>query len=562
VQFSVSGAASYVWEPAELFATPYGTGQTLTIIEPTTVVVYGTDANGCVNSASATVNVHEPPTATVSATEAPNAVVTVAISGGTPPYTVRLVGFGVNAVLTDVQGETSFSGLNAGAYDVLITDANGCRFATFVNVFLPGCNLAVYAGEDRSICAGTTSVLTAEVVGGGTNVEVVWAPASGLSATTGSTVTASPVSTTTYTVTVVSGICTTVDVVTVEVRPVPAVGAYTTTPTVCAGSSATLNALGAGSFVWMPGNLVGATVTVSPAQTTTYTVTGTSLGCSSVATVTVNVRPLPDVSAQTDRSVICVGESATLSATGGVSYRWSPPTGLSNPFVANPTASPVSTTTYTVSARNEFGCESVATVQIEVNPVPTAAIYGDGEALCYGQTTQITALEGPGYTYEWQPASQILGSNDQSFAILAPTQTTIYTLTVTNEVGCTSTATYAQSVYPPSQTIAFAPMPAICVGQSAPLFASGAVSYRWEPQSGLSNAFVFNPIANPAQTTTYTVFGTDANGCTTADSITLTVHPLPQIVTPANPTICLGQSVQLSVEGADVFVWQPTTGLD
>ncbi|HEU4717887.1 MAG TPA: hypothetical protein VFU15_08630, partial [Bacteroidia bacterium] len=83
----------------------------------------------------------------------------------------------------------------------------------------------------------------------------------------------------------------------VTVTPIP-VGASAVNPALCAGDSTVLNATGATNYTWMPGNLTGASITVTPSATTTYTVTGDDGGmCSNTATVTVTVNPLPTISA-------------------------------------------------------------------------------------------------------------------------------------------------------------------------------------------------------------------------------------------------------------------------
>ncbi|MGI9190566.1 MAG: LamG-like jellyroll fold domain-containing protein [Chitinophagaceae bacterium] len=100
----------------------------------------------------------------------------------------------------------------------------------------------------------------------------------------------------------------------------------------------------------------------------------------------------------------------------------------------------------------------------------------------------------------------------------------------------------------------------ICAGQSTSLSVSGATTYTWVPSTGLSNANIANPIANPSVTTTYTITGTNANGCSATTTVTLNVGATLNITTnPSNPSICDGQTIPLSCSGAATnYSWQPT----
>ena len=110
--------------------------------------------------------------------------------------------------------------------------------------------------------------------------------------------------------------------VTATVTSTITVNASASQGTICAGGSTTLTASGATSYTWNPGGLTGSSVTVSPSSNTTYTVTGTSAGCTGSANVSVNVNPNPVVSINPPR-FICAGASATLTASGATTYLWS-----------------------------------------------------------------------------------------------------------------------------------------------------------------------------------------------------------------------------------------------
>lgn len=102
---------------------------------------------------------------------------------------------------------------------------------------------------------------------------------------------------------------------------------------------------------------------------------------------------------------------------------------------------------------------------------------------------------------------------------------------------------------------------AICEGQSVPLSVLGAATYVWTPAAGLSCTTCVSPIATPATTTTYIVTGTNSDGCSNADNITITVNPKPKVNAGQDIVICEGSSAQLEAKGADTYSWSPTATL-
>ncbi len=337
---------------------------------------------------------------------------------------------------------------------------------------------------------------------------------------------------------------------TVTVNPAPTISVNS--PTICAGSSAPLNATGATTYTWSPTTALsptsGPNVTASPATTTTYTVTGTASGCTGTATATVTVNPLPVVAVNSE--TICAGESATLTATGADSYTWSPTTALS-PTTGSPvTATPATTTTYVVTGTTN-GCSSTATSIVTVNASPVVAV--NSPTICPGDIATLNAT-GAG-TYSWSPATDLSATTGAT--VTSTTATTItYTVTGTTN-GCTGTATATVTVNP--TPVVSVNSETICAGGSTILNATGAGTYTWSPATGLSSTSGTSVTANPGTTTTYTVTGTTGNCSGTATSI-VTVNPNP-VVAVNSETICAGGTATLTATGADSYTWSPTTNL-
>ncbi|NNM95624.1 MAG: T9SS type A sorting domain-containing protein, partial [Bacteroidia bacterium] len=238
-----------------------------------------------------------------------------------------------------------------------------------------------------------------------------WAPPTGLSAITGSSVTANPTVTTTYTVTGTTGSCSSTQTVTITVNPTPTVTVSPSPAIICSGDSISLTATGATNYTWSPATglnaITGATVKASPLATTSYTVTGSNGSCTSTAVVLVTVKATPRITVTPSSATICAtGPGVTLTASGAASYAWSPPGGLSNISVPVVTASPTVTTTYTVTGTSE-GCSGSAIVTITVDNSVEAAISGK-DTICAGDSTTLTASGGGNYTWSTGSTASII----------------------------------------------------------------------------------------------------------------------------------------------------------
>jgi gliding motility-associated-like protein len=198
---------------------------------------------------------------------------------------------------------------------------------------------------------------------------------------------------------------------------------------ICAGGTATLTGTGATTYNWNPGGLTGTSVTVAPAGSTTYTVTGTTSGCSTTATVNLTVISNPTVNASASPTAICAGGTATLTGTGATTYNWNPG-GLSGTSV---TVSPAGTTIYTVTGTTS-GCIGTRTLNLVVNASPTVNALASPTSVCSGVAGTLTATGATSYT--WNPGGSTGATINPTIAA-----TTIFTVTGTNAIGCTNTRT-------------------------------------------------------------------------------------------------------------------------
>ena len=241
-------------------------------------------------------------------------------------------------------------------------------------------------------------------------------------------------------------------------------------------------------------------------------------------------------------STICQGESVQLTATGGVTYSWSPTTGLSNPNISNPIASPSSTTTYTVTTTDSQGCTASASVLITVTPSPTLTVTASPQNICVGQNSILTANGAS--TYSWST-----GASTASITV-TPTTTTTYTVTGYNG-SCSSSATVVVNVSTNLNVTINANPPSVCIGGTSVLTASGGSTYSWS--TGGSTASI---TVTPTATTTYTVTGSSGVGCSNTATVTVTVGSSPTIsITAAPPSICIGSTSVLTANGSSTYSW-------
>jgi gliding motility-associated-like protein len=312
--------------------------------------------------------------------------------------------------------------------------------------------------------------------------------------------------------------------------PTPTITAVTSPTSVCSGASIAILGGGATTYTWMPGSSNSSSITVTPTVTTSYTLSGSTAGCTGTKTVSVIVNPTPTISVLASNSVICSVGSTSLIASGASTYTWS--NGITNGVAFSPTV----TSTYTVIGSSALGCTNTAVRTISVNPIPIISV--NSPTLCSGFTT--TLIPTGASTYSWST-----GVSSSSIAV-SPTLTTNYTVTGTS-LGC-SASTLANVAVSSSPTLSVNNA-TICAGQTATLIASGALLYAWSTAS-ISNSISVSPLT----TTTYTVIGTNAIGCTSASLVTVVVNPMP-IVSVNSPTICSGQTATLTASGASSYSW-------
>jgi hypothetical protein len=327
--------------------------------------------------------------------------------------------------------------------------------------------------SQNPVCAGNTTTLT-----GTGNTTYSWNP----SASTAASVAVTPTATTIYTVTGTAGGCAApAAFLTLAVNATPTV--VVAGGAICSGNSFTLSPSGATSYTYSSGPVV------TPIANASYTVTGTTAGCSSsaVASVTVNATPTVVVAG----GAICAGNSFTLNPSGATSYTYS----------SGPVVTPIANASYTVTGTTA-GCSSSAVASVTVNATPTVVVAGG--AICAGNSFTLSPSGATSYTYSSGP-------------VVTPTANASYTVTGSAANGCSSNAVASVTVNANPTVTAVSSLSLICNGQTASLTASGASTYSWNTSATTSVVAV-----SPSVTTSYTVTGT-SNGCSNSATITQSV---------------------------------------
>ena len=233
------------------------------------------------------------------------------------------------------------------------------------------------------------------------------------------------------------------------------------------------------------------------------------------------------------------------------------------------------------------GCTVTATVTINIAPplTATAAVDDDPIGACPASvahlSTTVSGGEG-GYTYLWDNAGT-LDDATKANPVAKPAVSTLYTVTVTDANGCTTTAQVQVNVAPDLTVTATADDEIIgacpssvanltATGAGGELLLSGDYTYNWSPAAGLNYTNVKSPVAKPAVTTTYTVVITDRNGCTATDQVTITVMPpvalttTPVVYAGGYNVTCHGASdgaIDLGVAGGEApfaYAWSGPSG--
>ena len=569
-QLQVTGAINYSWSPVTGLDDPTIADPEASPSSSIEYFVTGVDGNGCSAIDSVTVFVNVLPNADAGSDVGVCLLDSVHLGGNpTGPagatYQWPITGIAQNTLSNPYFNSTGFLPGNY-AYEVTVTDVNGCETVDEVEITVWDDPIATIDPIANAICIGDTITITAQ---GG--ISYAWSPGGTILDPTSQYTSAFPIVTTQYTVTVtdLNG-CTATDQEDVVVYPLMQAEAGSNL-NICQQDTINLDASGGVIYNWESSLFLGSTNVSDPlafpVQTNTFYVTVTDAnGCSEMDSVTVTVDPLPNVSAGADkRSCLNVGIEIGGNPTGpmGSTYSWEPGASLDNINTANPNASPLGDTRYYVTVTTSAGCEDSASMFLEIDTLPVVRIVNKPEPICDGDTTSITITEG--YTsYKWTPNLKI-SATDQPTVAVHPSNSKFYSVTVINQNGCIGDTSVYIKVYD-LPLVGVSEDFEICEGDSFQIEATGGVLYEWSNGGTLKDSNSRITMAYPIETTQYVVTVTDTNECRNTAKIVADVNLLPEVDAGADIDNCDIDVVHIGGNPTGpsdaVFFWEPAIGLD
>ncbi len=388
------------------------------------------------------------------------------------------------------------SSFNAGTNQVNTAAVGlGDGTITIVAQTIVGCTSAQRTPITLTINPNPTIIVNSGVLCSGNSFTISPSGASTYTISGGSSV-VSPTANASYSVTGTSPFgCvssnTAVSSITVAASPTVVVNSGT----ICSGNSFTIIPSGANTYT-----VQGGTNIVSPSASTSYTVRGTNLaGCVSANTATSNVTVNAQPTISINNGAICAGNSYTLTPSGAITYTIS-----GGASVVTPTSS----SSYSIAGTGANGCIGNTISSVTVNASPT--ISANSGVICAGNSFTIIPSGASTYT---------IGGGS---SVVTPTANSSYNVVGTSAQGCvgSNTAVSSVTVNPLPTISATSTNSLLCFGSTASLTASGANTYTWNTSANTSVIAV-----SPTITTTYTIIGTNTNGCNNGATITQSVSP-------------------------------------
>ncbi|MBS1651580.1 MAG: gliding motility-associated C-terminal domain-containing protein [Bacteroidetes bacterium] len=517
---SVNGSTftpfTYTWSTSPPINTSLANG-----LSAGTYSVLVGDAQGCVYQTSVTLT--QPPLAFL--TLANTSVTCYGGSNGTAsvsnipvantsPYTYTWS-------TSPLQHSAIAGSLSIGTVSCSLTDSKGCVFTGTTTLIQPPALSLSISSSTNYACAGTAINLTASALGGiSSSYTYSWSNgASGVSTSVSNTV--GGVYNYSATVTDANS-CTlnAISQVTIVNNPI----VLLTNKAICQGQTAILVANGASAYTWTPTTglnaAVGSQVSASPAGTTTYTVYGYNQMCMGQGTVQVTVVSYPEFFLSANPTQICAGQTSNITATGAQNYIWS------SPYIVNNNGSsalvnPPSTSQFTVIGFNKVdstacSVQKMITIPVVPNVTPTIS---NSQTVCLG--TNITLSAGGGNTYTWMPSIGLNATNIQN-VVCSATASNVYSVNITNNGACGSSATVAVFV---------APTPTAYAGRDTTynvddqifISAVGSGSLTWiSGENIVCSACPYTQVT-PSQNSCYVIEVTNKYGCKADDEVCLII---------------------------------------
>ncbi len=355
----------------------------------------------------------------------------------------------------------------------------------------------------------------------------------------------------------------------VVIHPKPEASITNNSP-VCEGDEIQINASVHDSYSWTgPSGFTSADQNISinpatPANGGTYLlIVSNEFDCTDTVSTEIIVNTLPPATAD-NSGPVCQNVDFQLLGSGGTDYQWSGPDGYSNTEqspIVDVSVNPIlpGDYTYTVTVTDGNSCVATASTTVTINPLPTPTASNNGP-LCLGDELQLFASDG--VTHTWN-GPESFGSLLQNPTLANPdfVNAGTYTVIVTDMNGCTGEAETIVEILALPNVMASSNSP-VCENETILLEGVGATSYAWSGPDGFSSNLQSPQVPNAGQDNagTYSVIGTDDNGCSNAASVDVIVNTLPEAMASNDSPVCPGSNVNLTASGGDFYEWSGPNG--
>ncbi len=502
------GGVTYTWTGGVTNAVSFTPSTTQTY------VVTGTGSTGCTSTAAVIITVvATPSTALTSGTPQ------VCANYTTPVVLTCPVGTGWTWLPGNATTNTIAVSPTVTTTYTCIPVNGACSFTSQITLTVNALPAVFALVNPTMICQGQPAALAA----GGANT-YTWSTGTGT--LSGANVTVTPVVGINYTLTGSNGQCKGVNTVSLTVNPNPTIQvAVSASSVICLGKTVTLTANStptaapATSFTWFPATSNSVTGTNSIVLTPTASISVPIIGtntyaCNGSVSQVVAVNPLPTINivAAQNKTLVCPGFASTITASGANTYSWTGGPSTAS-YIVNPTTATAYTVTGTFTATQ---CNNTKTFTVNVWS-PSVTITGPTSVCVGGTIVLVGGVNGSTPTYTWN------GNYPFQTYPSSPGAATVYVLAATstsNNVSCVGNSSVSISIYQNPTITAVSSRSAICRGEATDLIGGGGATYLWS--SGQQGTTV---TISPTVQSTYSVLGTDANGCIGTASLIIKVSP-------------------------------------
>ncbi len=530
-----------------------GTSSVATALAAGAYSVTVTDSHACANFITTTISSSGGPTITLTSTNVAcfggaTGIATANAVGGISPYTYSWSPTGGTAITA--------SGLVAGNYNIIATDASGCVGSAAIVITQPLAPVTAVVSSTNITCNGLANGLASVNASGGTaGYTYNWLPSGG----TGSS--ANTLSTNVYSVTVTdTKNCTATSTVNIT-QPSMLTASVMVTNITCNGAnngSSTVIASGSNggyTYNWLPSG--GNSTSAINLSTGNYSAVVTdSKGCTKITAFIIG-QPTAITTNAISNNVMCNGQttgSVSVTASGGAggfTYNWQPSAST------NSNVTGLGAGVYTVIVTDANGCTKTTFATISQPAILNVSPLNN-QNICKGQSAVLSAnINGgtPAYTINWQPINSY-GTN----VTVTPTITTTYSVIATDNNGCASlpaiiTVSVAASVSLTVNSNVNVCNSALTTLTASAFGGSGNYQYNWTPSNANTSSITFTASNNQL----YSVSVND--GCSSViKTISVTVTPKPAIkpfntVTGCTP-LCVNFSDSVLIKTGVIMNWE------